>query len=376
MTVLITLTLAGLDTGPFSIYSDIDGFTVPFEVGVSKSTLLAGYSSSSVPNFTSKIRIKSIGSCINFVDIVLPAYTTTTTTTIIPTTTSTTTIIITTSTTTVVPTTSTTTTELVTTTTSTTNTTTSTSTTTSTTTAPPVPILSCYTVEDILVSTPTITCLSNSQTNVNKKLVISLKDTNGDPFLATENMSFTVTFDEQFCYDPVITVPVPIEILSGTSSIEYSYLESNWIDCGQGECINNYTSFQGIVTPPPAYSTLQPCIPITTTTSTTTLNVTTTTSTTSITSTTTSTTTTLAPTTTTTTTVQSFNANLTIVGSASAACGNTLDATVYFDGPYIYLDPEFTQPLDTGSGWVLLGENAIRTSVLGETTSSTPCTPP
>ena len=41
MTVLITLTLAGADTGPFDLYSDLDGYITPFETGVSKAALLA-----------------------------------------------------------------------------------------------------------------------------------------------------------------------------------------------------------------------------------------------------------------------------------------------------------------------------------------------
>lgn len=82
MTVLITLTLAGTDTGPFDLYSDADGFVSAFETGVSKAALLAGYSSSLVPNTTTVIRVKSTGVCNNYIDIpLLPPVTTTTTTT-------------------------------------------------------------------------------------------------------------------------------------------------------------------------------------------------------------------------------------------------------------------------------------------------------
>jgi hypothetical protein len=91
MTVLITLTTAGTDSGPFNLYSNLDGYTSAFEVGVSKSALLAGYSSSSVPDFATIIRVKSTGDCVNYIDITLVGTTTTTTTTIAPTTTTTTT---------------------------------------------------------------------------------------------------------------------------------------------------------------------------------------------------------------------------------------------------------------------------------------------
>lgn len=79
MTVLITLTSAGADSGPFDLYSDLDGYISAFETGVSKASLLAGYSSALVPNGTNNIRIKSVGVCVNYIDIVLTTTTTTST---------------------------------------------------------------------------------------------------------------------------------------------------------------------------------------------------------------------------------------------------------------------------------------------------------
>ena len=37
MTVLITLTLAGSDTGPCNIYSNADGYTTAFETGINSA---------------------------------------------------------------------------------------------------------------------------------------------------------------------------------------------------------------------------------------------------------------------------------------------------------------------------------------------------
>jgi hypothetical protein len=79
MTVYITLTTAGSDSGPFDLYSNLDGFTSAFESGVSKAALLAGYSTALVPDFTTSIRIRSNNSlCTNYVDIFLENTTTTT----------------------------------------------------------------------------------------------------------------------------------------------------------------------------------------------------------------------------------------------------------------------------------------------------------
>jgi len=83
VTVTITLTTAGTDTGPFNLYSDVDGFVSAFETGVSKAALLAGYTSVLVPNGTTTIRVMSDNPlCTNFIDIVIsgPCPTTTTTT--------------------------------------------------------------------------------------------------------------------------------------------------------------------------------------------------------------------------------------------------------------------------------------------------------
>jgi hypothetical protein len=82
MTVLITLTIAGTDSGPFDLYSNLDGYLSAFESGVSKASLLAGYPSSLVPDFTTTIRVRSNnGLCTNYVDIPVEEPTTTTTTT-------------------------------------------------------------------------------------------------------------------------------------------------------------------------------------------------------------------------------------------------------------------------------------------------------
>jgi len=92
MTVLITLTTAGSSTGPFSLYSDANSYSTPFETGVAKSSLLAGYTSTLVPNGTTIIRVMSTGTCTNYTDIpVTPCTTTTTTSSTSSTTTTTTT---------------------------------------------------------------------------------------------------------------------------------------------------------------------------------------------------------------------------------------------------------------------------------------------
>ena len=90
-TVLITLTLAGADTGPFDLYSNVDGFAAPFENNVAKIDLEAGYISTLVPDVATTIRVQSDNPiCGNYIDLIIVT-TTTTSTTGEPTTTTTTT---------------------------------------------------------------------------------------------------------------------------------------------------------------------------------------------------------------------------------------------------------------------------------------------
>lgn len=92
MIVTITLTVAGVDTGPFNLYSDVDGYISAFETGVSKAALLIGYTSSLVPNGTTIVRVMSNSAlCTNYIDIIISGECGTTTTTTSSTSTTTTT---------------------------------------------------------------------------------------------------------------------------------------------------------------------------------------------------------------------------------------------------------------------------------------------
>ena len=53
------------------MYSNKDNFDIPFETGVSRSALQGGYTSSVVPDYSTTVRVKANGVCINYVDILL-----------------------------------------------------------------------------------------------------------------------------------------------------------------------------------------------------------------------------------------------------------------------------------------------------------------
>ncbi len=65
--IIITLTLAGSDTGPFDLFTDADGYASPFASGVSKTSLTAGYLSTVIPDAATIIKVVSKGLCTNAV---------------------------------------------------------------------------------------------------------------------------------------------------------------------------------------------------------------------------------------------------------------------------------------------------------------------
>jgi len=71
MTVLLTITNLGADTDYFDLYSDLDGYTTPFETNVSKASLLAGYTSTLVPDYSNFVRVQAKNKCVNYIDITL-----------------------------------------------------------------------------------------------------------------------------------------------------------------------------------------------------------------------------------------------------------------------------------------------------------------
>jgi hypothetical protein len=80
MTVTIQLTTAGIDTGSFSIFTNLDLVT-PLVTGVSRASLLSGYPIV-VPNSATSVIVKSNSTnCTNQVTIPISGITTTTTTT-------------------------------------------------------------------------------------------------------------------------------------------------------------------------------------------------------------------------------------------------------------------------------------------------------
>ncbi len=76
MKILLTITSGENDSGPFDLYSDVDGFTTPIDVGVTYSELAAGYTIE-VDDITTQIKVVSQGICTTevLVELAPPCFT-------------------------------------------------------------------------------------------------------------------------------------------------------------------------------------------------------------------------------------------------------------------------------------------------------------
>ena len=57
----------GSEVGPFNLYSDVDNYVTPFDTDVPASAFTYGYYTTSVPDGTLNIKVKSEGECVNFI---------------------------------------------------------------------------------------------------------------------------------------------------------------------------------------------------------------------------------------------------------------------------------------------------------------------
>lgn len=90
ITVLLRLTTAGVDTGPFDIYTNVDDYVVPIQEDISRQDLVSGYLCTNVPYNAIIVRVMSKNNCTNYADaeitgIPTPTPTPTITPTITPT---------------------------------------------------------------------------------------------------------------------------------------------------------------------------------------------------------------------------------------------------------------------------------------------------
>jgi hypothetical protein len=70
MRVKITLASdTGVDTGPFNLYSNTDGYVNAFAASVSRNALLSGYLATDVPVNTTTVKVQSTGNCTTSINL-------------------------------------------------------------------------------------------------------------------------------------------------------------------------------------------------------------------------------------------------------------------------------------------------------------------
>lgn len=68
-TATIQVKVVGINTGPFSLYSNADNYLSPFETDISRVSISIGYTSTLIPDTATVVRVQSIGKCNNYIDI-------------------------------------------------------------------------------------------------------------------------------------------------------------------------------------------------------------------------------------------------------------------------------------------------------------------
>ena len=69
MTGAVQVNKIGTALQTFYLYSDVNGFTAPFESGVTRDELLLGYPTDQIPNTTTVIRVMSVDIPGKYLDI-------------------------------------------------------------------------------------------------------------------------------------------------------------------------------------------------------------------------------------------------------------------------------------------------------------------
>lgn len=201
MDVIITLVNSGTSVGPFDIYSNVDSFAAPVATGISRASLVAGYTLAGVSSLTTTVKLVSTGSCnsVIFLSVVGKTSTTTTTTS------------------------------------TSTSTSTSSTTTTSTTIAPAVR-------SKILVTASTIS--STPQDCLGTSYPVSLTTATAKVYDQYDNLINTPTAIDVVircnyapCTGPPVTITRTITIPAGTNGASVNWDSSRTVDCGGFGCI-------------------------------------------------------------------------------------------------------------------------------------------
>ena len=89
---------------------------------------------------------------------------------------------------------------------------------------------------------------------------MAIFDINGNPIMATEDYTFNLSFIEKTCLFPESEVERQYTITIGNSTVTGTYVTNTYVDCGQGNCENEYQAYLGVASVPAQLQGIIECI--------------------------------------------------------------------------------------------------------------------
>jgi len=117
----------------------------------------------------------------------------------------------------------------------------------------------CYTVEFVTLAPYSEACLGLQTTTQSEQITVTLRDSAGNPVIASENYLFTLAFDTIDCNNVPYVDNYPVTINSGTSSTTYTNYTNRSADCGQGSCEQETRYYTGVSSTPNQLPGIQNC---------------------------------------------------------------------------------------------------------------------
>jgi hypothetical protein len=76
--------------------------------------------------------------------------------------------------------------------------------------------------------------------------MFELQDGNGVPINANTTITIVINLRESYCYAGSSDTTRTLEITTGNSKVDTTYTLNQYVDCGQGECVQEFVEYLGV----------------------------------------------------------------------------------------------------------------------------------
>jgi hypothetical protein len=76
--------------------------------------------------------------------------------------------------------------------------------------------------------------------------MFELQDGNGVPINANTTITIVINLRESYCYAGPSDTTRTLEITTGNSKVDTTYTLNQYVDCGQGECVQEFVEYLGV----------------------------------------------------------------------------------------------------------------------------------